>query len=375
MMMKMIFYKSNLKKELLYLPTPININLMWNFGFLLGMCLSVQILSGIFLTMYYNSSVDLAFESVIHIIHDVNYGWVIRLIHMNGASFFFICLFMHIGRGLYMSSYKMIIPWLSGSVMFLMIMGAAFLGYVLPWGQMSFWGATVITNLVSAIPFIGNDIVIWLWGGFSVGAATLSRFYSFHFILPLVILLIVLVHLASLHTFGSSNPLGVSSDLNKIPFHKYFLIKDLLVLLIMVISMLLINCLNPYVLGDPENFNLANPMVTPIHIQPEWYFLFAYAILRSIPSKLGGVMALGASVLILVILPFFSGGDFMSEVNYPFNQILYWLFINFFILLTWIGMKPIEYPYMEIGQILSVMYFMYFFLNYMFKKSWNLFME
>uniref|UniRef100_A0AAU7BMX4 Cytochrome b n=1 Tax=Leptopilina myrica (nomen nudum) TaxID=2964900 RepID=A0AAU7BMX4_9HYME len=369
--MKMIFGFNNLKKELLYLPTPVNINLMWNFGFLLGMCLSVQILSGIFLSMYYNSSVELAFDSVIHIMHDVNYGWLIRLIHMNGASFFFICLFMHIGRGLYMSSYKMIYPWLSGSMMFLMIMGAAFLGYVLPWGQMSFWGATVITNLVSAIPFIGNDIVIWLWGGFSVGAATLGRFYSFHFILPLVIMVIVLIHLFSLHMYGSSNPLGVNSDLNKIPFHKYFLIKDLLVLLIMLMSLLLVSCVTPYILGDPENFNLANPMVTPIHIQPEWYFLFAYAILRSIPSKLGGVIALGMSVLVLLILPFFGGGELMSEGNYPFSQILYWMFINFFILLTWIGMKPIDYPYMEIGQILSVLYFMYFFLNYLSKKVWN----
>lgn len=274
-----------------------------------------------------------------------------------------------------MRSYKIMFPWLRGSIIFLIIIGAAFLGYVLPWGQISFWGATVITNLVSAIPFIGNDIVIWLWGGFRVGAATLRRFYRFHFILPLIILVIVLVHLVSLHIFGSRNPLGVSRDLNKIPFHKYFLIKDLLVLLIIIISLLLINCLNPYVLGDPENFNLANPIVTPIHIQPEWYFLFAYAILRSIPRKLGGVVALGASVLILLILPFFGGGEFIREVNYPFNQILYWLFINLFILLTWIGIKPIEYPYIEIGQFLSVIYFLYFFLNYVVKKNWNLFIE
>nr|UZT67484.1 cytochrome b [Ganaspini sp. ZJUH 20220007] len=368
MMTKVVF--NNLVK-MLFLPTPVNINLMWNFGSLLGVCLMIQIISGLFLSMHYIASVDMAFDSVVNIIHDVNYGWLMRLIHMNGASFFFMCMFMHIGRGMYFNSYYLKYTWLSGGMLFLITMGTAFLGYVLPWGQMSFWGATVITNLVSAVPMIGNEIVVWLWGGFSVGGATLNRFYSFHFILPFLILLIVMLHLMSLHITGSSNPLGVNSNLYKITFHSYFSIKDMQMFLVMILLLLMLCCLNPYVLGDPENFSIANSMVTPIHIQPEWYFLFAYAILRSIPNKLGGVMALLISVLIIMILPFFKKMKVQGFGFYPVSQILFWFFLNIVILLTWIGMKSIEYPYVELGQGLTILYFMYYFLSIFMLICWD----
>nr|UZT67497.1 cytochrome b [Trybliographa sp. ZJUH 20220008] len=370
-MMKMSSGGLSLKKEILFLPTPLNINLLWNFGSLLGMCLMVQIISGLFLSMHYNVSSELAFSSVIHIIHDVNNGWVIRLIHMNGASFFFMFLFMHIGRGIYFNSFNLKVTWLSGSLIFLVTMGTAFLGYVLPWGQMSFWGATVITNLVSAIPFVGMEIVYWLWGGFSVSGVTLGRFYSLHFILPFLIVFMVLIHLLSLHVSGSSNPLGVNSNLYKVPFHNYFTIKDIQLFLGVMILLLMVCCLNPYVLGDPENFNMANSMVTPIHIQPEWYFLFAYAILRSIPNKLGGVIALFLSVSIIMILPFLGLVNFQSMGFYPVNQILFWFFVNWVILLTWIGMKPIDYPYVQIGQILTLLYFIFYLFNFYWMKFWD----
>nr|UZT67471.1 cytochrome b [Endecameris sp. ZJUH 20220006] len=355
----------------MFLPTPVNINMMWNFGSMLGICLFIQIISGLFLSMHYLASIDKAFNSIIHIMHDVNYGWLLRLIHMNGASFFFMCMFMHMGRGLYFNSYLLMITWLSGSLIFLMTMGTAFLGYVLPWGQMSFWGATVITNLVSAVPIIGNDIVIWLWGGFSVGAATLNRFYSFHFILPFMIILIVMIHLMSLHITGSNNPLGVCSDLYKISFHMYFTIKDMQLFLIMIILLLMLCLLNPYMLGDPENFSMANSMVTPIHIQPEWYFLFAYAILRSIPNKLGGVLALLMSVLIIMIMPFMFKVNLQGFSFYPVSQIMFWVFFNIVILLTWIGMKPVDYPYVIIGQSLTLLYFVYYYYSIMMLIYWD----
>nr|AZL93257.1 cytochrome b [Gastraspis sp. ZJUH_2016016] len=358
-------------KSLLFLPTPININLMWNYGSMLGICLMIQIISGLFLSMHYIASIDKAFDSVIHIMHDVNYGWMMRLIHMNGASFFFLCMFMHMGRGLYFNSYLLMLTWISGSMLFLVTMGTAFLGYVLPWGQMSFWGATVITNLVSAVPVIGVDIVIWLWGGFSVGGATLNRFYSFHFILPFLIILMVLIHLMSLHLTGSSNPLGVKSDLYKVGFHIYFTIKDMQLFLIMIFMLLMLCLLHPYVLGDPENFSSANSMVTPVHIQPEWYFLFAYAILRSIPNKLGGVVALLISVLIIMIMPFMMKVNFQGVVFYPFSQIIFWFFLNVVVLLTWVGMKPVDYPYVMIGQILTLFYFLYYFVCSWVLFSWD----
>uniref|UniRef100_A0AB38ZLG6 Cytochrome b n=1 Tax=Andricus sp. TaxID=3022421 RepID=A0AB38ZLG6_9HYME len=336
--MKMLNNKMNLiktmKKTILLLPTPININILWNFGSILGVCLVVQIISGLFLSMHYTSHINNAFNSIIHIMHDVNYGWLMRLIHMNGASFFFFCMFIHIGRGIYFNSYFLYLTWYSGSLIFIITMATAFLGYVLPWGQMSFWGATVITNLMSAIPLIGNEIVIWLWGGFSVNNATLNRFYSLNFIMPFVILMMILIHLMTLHLTGSNNPLGTNSNLYKISFHSYFTIKDMQGFLLMIIMLLLLCCFTPYMLGDPENFNMANPMITPIHIQPEWYFLFAYAILRSIPNKLGGVIALLLSVMIILIMPLYNMNKFQSSTYYPFNQITFWSFVNIMIMLN-----------------------------------------
>nr|YP_009130787.1 cytochrome b [Ibalia leucospoides]AIK21712.1 cytochrome b [Ibalia leucospoides] len=373
--MKMYFKKNfnfmKIKKSILYLPTPININILWNFGSILGICLMIQIISGLFLSMHYTPNIYNAFNSIINIIHNINYGWIIRLIHMNGASMYFLCMFIHIGRGLYYNSYYLMITWLIGSIIFIVSMATAFLGYVLPWGQMSYWGATVITNLMSAIPMIGNEIVMWLWGGFSINNATLNRFYSLHFILPFIILMMILLHLMSLHITGSSNPLGVSSDFYKISFHSYFTIKDIQGFLFMILFLIILCYLNPYMLNDPENFNKANAMITPIHIQPEWYFLFAYAILRSIPNKLGGVIALMLSIMIIMILPLMIKFKFKNMFIFFFNQILFWTFVMIVILLTWIGMKPIEYPFMMIGQILTFMYFFYYIIMFNLYNFWE----
>nr|AZL93076.1 cytochrome b [Alloxysta sp. ZJUH_2016001] len=370
MKMKLNFIKM-IKKSILYLPSPININIFWNLGSILGLCLMIQIISGFLLSMQYTPNINYAFKSIIYIMHDVNYGWLTRLIHMNGSSIFFISLFIHIARGMYFNSYLLKSTWISGSMIFMMIMATAFLGYVLPWGQMSFWGATVITNLMSAIPYIGNKIVIWLWGGFSINNATLNRFYSLHFIMPLIILMMVLIHLMTLHNTGSNNPMGINSNMNKVPFHIYYTIKDIQGFLITIMMLLLLCLIYPYNLGDPENFNIANSMITPIHIQPEWYFLFAYAILRSIPNKLGGVIALILSVSIILVMPFYNMNKMQSSSFYPINQLTFWLFMNIMILLTWIGMKPIEYPFMLIGQILTFLYFLYYLINPMIFKYWD----
>nr|QVT11042.1 cytochrome b [Nasonia vitripennis] len=375
--MKKSIFKKYILMNIIYnslinLPTPINISIWWNFGSLLGLCLMIQIISGFFLSMHYTPNIIMAFDSIIHIIQDVNYGWLIRLLHMNGASFFFICMFIHIGRGLYYNSFVMVMTWMLGVLIFLLTMATAFMGYVLPWGQMSFWGATVITNLVSAIPYIGEYIVMWLWGGFSVNNATLNRFYSFHFILPFIVMMLVIIHLVFLHESGSSNPMGLNSNMNKISFSPYFIIKDLIGFIIMLTFLLMICLMNPYILSDPENFNMANSMITPIHIQPEWYFLFAYAILRSIPNKLGGVLALLMSILILLILPFNKIYKMKGFKFYYFNKIMFWMFISLFILLTWIGARPVEDPYILIGQLLSMMYFLYFFLSPMIAKQMDL---
>nr|QJH91593.1 cytochrome b [Varuna litterata]QRK27370.1 cytochrome b [Varuna litterata] len=345
------------------MPLPSNISTFWNFGSLLGLCLIVQIATGLFLAMHYSAHVDLAFSSVAHICRDVNYGWLLRTLHANGASFFFICLYLHIGRGIYFSSYMNFHAWMVGVLILFMIMATAFLGYVLPWGQMSFWGATVITNLFSAIPFIGTDLVQWIWGGFSVDNATLTRFFSFHFILPLIAAAFSMIHILFLHQMGANNPLGISSQTDKIPFHPYFTFKDIVGFIIMLSALLILTLLAPYLLGDPDNFIPANPLVTPPHIQPEWYFLFAYAILRSIPNKLGGVIALAASVAILMILPFTHTSKFQSLAFYPVNQSLFWIFVVIVMLLTWIGARPVEDPYILTGQVLTISYFMFFILN------------
>nr|QKO00209.1 cytochrome b [Evacanthus acuminatus] len=357
--------------SLIDLPAPMNLSLWWNFGSILGLCLIIQLISGIFLSMHYTANIEIAFDSVSHITRDVNYGWMMRTIHSNGASMFFVCLYLHTGRGIYYGSYNYIKTWFMGVIILLMTMATAFLGYVLPWGQMSFWGATVITNLLSAIPYIGSMMVNWLWGGFAVDNATLSRFFSLHFMLPFIIMMLTIIHLFFLHMTGSNNPIGLNSNLDKIPFHPYFSIKDLMGFTIILSMLLILNLLEPYLLSDPDNFTHANPMVTPIHIQPEWYFLFAYAILRSIPNKLGGVLALFFSILILIVLPFSMKMKFKGLMFYPMNQINFWLFISIIILLTWIGARPVELPFTTTGLILTIMYFSYFITDPILSKMWD----
>nr|WNH42145.1 cytochrome b [Neoperla nichollsi] len=353
------------------LPAPINISAWWNFGSLLGLCLGLQIVTGLFLAMHYSAHIDLAFNSVAHICRDVNYGWLLRTLHANGASFFFICLYLHTGRGMYYGSYLFMHTWMVGVMILFLVMGTAFMGYVLPWGQMSFWGATVITNLLSAVPYLGIDLVQWVWGGFAVDNATLTRFFTFHFVLPFIVAAAVMVHLLFLHQTGSNNPLGIKSDVDKIPFHPYFSFKDVVGFLVLIMILTILTLLEPYLLGDPDNFTPANPLVTPVHIQPEWYFLFAYAILRSIPNKLGGVIALVLSIAILMILPFSSHSKFRGIQFYPINQFLFWSMFIVVILLTWIGARPVEDPYILVGQILTILYFSYYILNPLIFKIWD----
>nr|AMD16363.1 cytochrome b [Myodes rufocanus]AMD16364.1 cytochrome b [Myodes rufocanus] len=339
------------------LPTPSNISSWWNFGSLLGLCLIIQILTGLFLAMHYTSDTSTAFSSVTHICRDVNYGWLIRYLHANGASMFFICLFLHVGRGVYYGSYNMIETWNMGIILLFAVMATAFMGYVLPWGQMSFWGATVITNLLSAIPYIGTTLVEWIWGGFSVDKATLTRFFAFHFILPFIITALVLVHLLFLHETGSNNPTGLNSDADKIPFHPYYTIKDFLGVLFLLMVLMILVLFFPDVLGDPDNYTPANPLNTPAHIKPEWYFLFAYAILRSIPNKLGGVLALILSIMILALMPLLHTSKQRGLTFRPITQTMYWTLVADLFILTWIGGQPVEYPFVIIGQTASIAYF------------------
>nr|APC60801.1 cytochrome b [Plagiodontia aedium] len=339
------------------LPTPPNISAWWNFGSLLGVCLGVQIITGLFLAMHYTADTSTAFSSVTHICRDVNYGWLIRYAHANGASMFFIFLYFHIGRGIYYGSYTFMETWNIGVLLLLTVMATAFMGYVLPWGQMSFWGATVITNLLSAIPYIGPTLVEWIWGGFSVDKATLTRFFAFHFILPFVITAMVMIHLLFLHETGSNNPSGINSDSDKIPFHPYYTIKDILGLMMMILILSMLTLFMPDLLGDPDNYTPANPLSTPPHIKPEWYFLFAYAILRSIPNKLGGVLALTFSILILMLFPALHMSKQRSMSFRPMSQCLLWTLVANLIILTWIGGQPVEYPFIMIGQLASISYF------------------
>nr|YP_006665855.1 cytochrome b [Alulatettix yunnanensis]AEZ00775.1 cytochrome b [Alulatettix yunnanensis] len=360
-----------INNSLMDLPTPMNISMWWNFGSLLGMCLMIQIITGLFLAMHYTADIEMAFKSVIHICRDVNNGWLIRTLHMNGASMFFICLYLHVGRGLYYNSFLLKETWTVGVIILFMTMATAFIGYVLPWGQMSFWGATVITNLLSAIPYMGNQIVQWIWGGFAVDNPTLSRFFSLHFILPFVIAALTMIHLLFLHQSGSNNPLGMNSNSEKIPFHPFFSIKDSITMLLLLMVLMLISLMYPYIMGDPDNFIPANPLVTPPHIQPEWYFLFAYAILRSIPNKLGGVIALVMSIAITLIMPFYNKANFQGNQFYPINQIMFWIMVTTVILLTWVGKQPVEEPYITTGQILTMMYFTFFMMNTSINKMWD----
>ncbi|YP_007625561.1 cytochrome b (mitochondrion) [Octodon degus] len=339
------------------LPAPSNISAWWNFGSLLGVCLMLQIITGLFLAMHYTADTTTAFSSVTHICRDVNYGWLIRYLHANGASMFFILLYLHIGRGIYYGSFTFMETWNIGVLLLFAVMATAFMGYVLPWGQMSFWGATVITNLLSAIPYIGPNLVEWIWGGFSVDKATLTRFFAFHFILPFIITAMVMIHLLFLHETGSNNPSGLNSDSDKIPFHPYYTIKDILGFLFMLLTLMTLVLFTPDLLGDPDNYTPANPLNTPPHIKPEWYFLFAYAILRSIPNKLGGVLALVLSILILMLFPMLHLSKQRSMSFRPLSQCLLWALVGNLIILTWIGGQPVEHPFITIGQLASAIYF------------------
>nr|WAB70098.1 cytochrome b [Hyla helenae] len=342
------------------LPAPSNLSAWWNFGSLLGICLIAQIATGLFLAMHYTADTSMAFSSVAHICRDVNNGWLLRNLHANGASFFFICIYLHIGRGMYYGSFLFKETWNVGVILLFLVMATAFVGYVLPWGQMSFWGATVITNLLSAAPYIGTDLVQWIWGGFSVDNATLTRFFTFHFILPFIIAGASMIHLLFLHQTGSSNPTGLNSNPDKIPFHAYYSYKDLFGFAILLTALATLSTFAPNILGDPDNFTPANPLVTPPHIKPEWYFLFAYAILRSIPNKLGGVLALLFSILILFLIPILHTSHQRTLAFRPFAKLLFWTLVANAMILTWIGGQPVEDPYIVIGQMASIIYFVIF---------------
>lgn len=350
-----------IKSSLTEISVPNSASYFWNTGSLLGVCLSVQIFTGILLSIHYRRDISIAFFSIRHISRDVNFGWGLRITHANGARLFFVCIYVHMGRGIYYnSSHSHLHTWIIGTSILLLLIATAFFGYILPWGQMSFWGATVITNLFSAIPFLGTEIVTWLWGGFAVDNATLNRFYSLHFILPFIITACVFMHLFFLHLSGSGNNLGISNSLDKVVFHPYWVIKDIIGGVGILLCFFFLVIFYPWRLGDPENFINANPLVTPIHIQPEWYFLFAYAILRSIPNKLGGVIALLASVLVFYTIPLIPKTKFKGARFNPLLKITFWSFRRVCLLLIWIGARPVEDPYIFIGQILTRIYFRYF---------------
>ena len=358
-------------EHLVAYPAPRNLNYFWNFGALAGICLMLQILTGIVLAMHYTPEATMAFDSVEHIMRDVNYGWLLRYAHANGASMFFIVVYIHIFRGLYYGSYKAPreLLWILGVVILLLMMATAFMGYVLPWGQMSFWGATVITSLFSAIPLVGEPIVNWLWGGFAVGQPTLNRFYALHYLLPFVIIGTVFLHLVALHTHGSNNPVGI--DLNKkdkIAFHPYYTLKDMFGLGVFLLAFAFIVFYSPNILGHPDNYIPANPMVTPAHIVPEWYFLPFYAILRSItfnifwiiPAKLGGVMAMFGSILVLFFMPWLDSSRVRSATFRPIYKWVFWLLVIDCFVLGYVGANPPEGWLPTIGLVGTVYYFLHF---------------
>ena len=353
---------SFIDNHIIHYPTPINLSYAWSFGSSAGICLLIQIFSGIFLAMHYTPHIDLAFSSVEHIMRDVNNGWLIRYIHANGASMFFIVVYCHIFRGLYYGSYMQPrqLLWCSGVLIFILMMATAFMGYVLPWGQMSFWGATVITSLFSAIPYIGHSIVEWLWGGFTIDNATLNRFFSLHFFVPFLLAGLSLVHLALLHKDGSNNPLGVDSSVDKIPFYPYYVVKDAFAFFVFLFGFGVIIFYFPNTLGHPDNYIPADCLQTPAHIVPEWYFLPFYAILRSIPDKLGGVAAMGGALVILFAIPFTNTSEIRSTTFRPIFKIFYWLLVADFLILGWIGQKPVKDTFVIIGQIATFFYFLFF---------------
>jgi len=345
-------------------PQPANISYLWNFGSLLSLCLAIQILTGVFLAMHYTPHVDFAFNSVEHIMRDVNAGYILRYTHANVASFFFIFVYCHIARGLFYSSYKAprTLVWTIGVIIFILMIGTAFLGYVLPYGQMSLWGATVITNLLSAIPVFGKDLVELIWGGFSVSNATLNRFFSLHFLLPFVLAGLVVAHLIALHVHGSNNPNGISNNGDRIPMHPYFTFKDLVTILFFLLILSVIVFYYPNLMGHSDNYIPANPMSTPSSIVPEWYLLPFYAILRSIPNKLLGVVAMFGSLLILLILPITDLSRIRGSQFRPLMKLAHWFFIVNFFILMWIGACHPETPYLEIGQSSTAFYFLWFIL-------------
>lgn len=354
------------------LPAPRNLSSWWNFGSLLGLCLIIQIATGLFLRIHYIPHTDIAFSSISHLTRDVNNGWILRNIHANGASWFFICLYIHIGRRIYYGSFFFLETWNIGVILLIIVILAAFMGYVLPWGQISFWGATVITNLLSAIPYIGKSLVEWVWGGFAVDNATLTRFFALHFLIPFIIVALTIIHLLFLHQTGSNNPLGINSDRNKVPFHTYYTSKDIVGFIIILLTLTYITIFFPNLFSDPDNFIPANPLVTPIHIKPEWYFLWAYAILRSIPNKLGGVIAMFAAILILFLLPIINTQKSRGFQFYPPSQLIFWSLITSTAILTWIGGRPVEAPFEQIGQIFTVFYFLLYFLSPLSAKCWDI---
>lgn len=342
---------------------PTNISYLWNFGSLLALCLGIQIVTGVTLAMHYNPSIAEAFNSVEHIMRDVNNGWLIRYLHSNTASAFFFLVYLHVGRGMYYGSYRAprTLVWVIGAIILVAMMGIGFLGYVLPYGQMSLWAATVITNLISAIPWIGQDIVEFVWGGFSVNNATLNRFFALHFVLPFVLAALVLMHLIALHdTVGSSNPLGVSGNYDRIPFAPYYLFKDLITIFMFFFGLSLFVFFMPNVLGDSDNYIMANPMQTPAAIVPEWYLLPFYAILRSIPNKLLGVLAMFSAILIILILPYTDLGESKGYQFRPLSKVFFYIFVANFLILMQLGAKHVESPFIELGQISTVLYFSYF---------------
>jgi ubiquinol-cytochrome c reductase cytochrome b subunit len=343
--------------------TPKNLNYMWNMGSIAGIALVIQIITGLFLSMHYTPDVDKAFESVEKIMRNVNYGWLIRYMHAVGASMFFVAIYLHIFRALYYGSYKKPreLLWQIGLIIFLTMMATAFMGYVLPWGQMSYWGATVITNLFSAIPFIGENIVTWLWGGFSVGNPTLNRFYSLHFLLPFIIVALVVIHIWALHTHGSNNPTGVKlKDKDMINFHPYYTVKDFVGFGVYFLIFAYFIFYKPNLLGHPDNYTPANPLVTPAHIVPEWYFLPFYAILRAVPSKLGGVLMMFGSILILFFMPWLDKSPVRSSNYRPLYKWAYWAFLIDCLILGYVGGKPAEEPYLTISRVAASYYFFHF---------------
>nr|YP_010133196.1 apocytochrome b [Pneumocystis jirovecii]QYL01494.1 apocytochrome b [Pneumocystis jirovecii] len=353
---------SILNSYLIDSPQPANISYLWNYGSLLGLCLIIQIITGVTLAMHYIPSIDLAFLSVEHIMWDVNYGWLIRYIHSNTASFFFLFVYIHIAWGIYYGSYRTprILVWSIGVVIFLIMIVTAFLGYVLPFGQMSLWGVTVITNLMSAIPWIGNDIVNFIWGGFSVNHATLNWFFSLHYLLPFVLLALVVAHLISLHVHGSSNPLGVTGNSDRLPFHPYFSFKDLVTVFLFLLALSFFVFYAPNVLGHSDNYIMANPMATPPSIVPEWYLLPFYAILWSISNKLFGVVAMLAAILILFVLPLVDLSWIWGSAFRPLSKFFFWIFVTNFFLLMFVGSQHVEEPFVTLGQYATFFYFFYF---------------